>query len=124
MLTEILKDFQKAIERLEEVLKLEKTEIIRDSAIKRFELCFDLAWKSIKELARREGNECYSPRECLKVAFQLKLIEHDERWLQMLDDRNLTVHLYKEELADKIYQKLPEHLEMLKNLLNNIKEKI
>ena len=41
MLNEILKDFQKAIERLEEVLILEKTEINRDSAIERFELCFD-----------------------------------------------------------------------------------
>jgi len=41
MLNEILKDFQKAIERLEEVLILEETEINRDSAIKRFELCFD-----------------------------------------------------------------------------------
>ena len=124
MLNEILKDFQKAIERLEEVLMLEKTEINRDSAIKRFELCFDLAWKAIKETARREGSECYSPRECLKVAFQLKLIEHDEKWLQMIDDRNWAVHLYKEEIADKIYLKLPEYLEKFKNLLNKIKEKI
>jgi len=107
MLNEILRDFQKAIERLGEVLKLEKTEVVRDSAIKRFELCFDLAWKSIKELARENVIECYSPKECFKAAFQLRLIEHDERWLQMLKDRNLVVHLYKEEMAEKIYQRLP-----------------
>ena len=61
LLNEILKDFKKIIERLEEVLKLDRTGIIRDSAIKRFDLCFDLAWKSIKEFTKEEGQECYSP---------------------------------------------------------------
>jgi len=53
MLNEILKDFQKAIERLEEVLILEKTEINRDSAIKRFELCFDFEKIFIVEVGPR-----------------------------------------------------------------------
>lgn len=51
----ILKDFKRAIVKVEEVLKLEKTEIVRDSSIKRFELCFDLAWKSIKIYAQIQG---------------------------------------------------------------------
>ena len=121
MSNKILKDFQKTIERLGEVLKIEETEITRDSAIKRFELCFDLAWKSVKNFARENGMECYSPKECFKVAFQLKLIGHDEEWLEMIKDRNLTTHLYKEEQAEKIYQKLLEYLEMFKNLLEELK---
>ncbi len=120
MLNEIIKDFQKAIKKLEEVLKLEKTEIIRDSAIKRFEFCFDLAWKSIKSFTKDQGIECYAPKECLKAAFQLRLIEHDEKWLQLLKDRNLIVHLYKEEQAEEIYQKLPEYLEMFNGLFKKL----
>jgi nucleotidyltransferase substrate binding protein (TIGR01987 family) len=77
MLNKVLEDFRKAVKRLEKVLKFKKTEITRDSAIKRFELCFDLAWKSIKNFAKENGVECYSPRECLKAAFQLRLIEDD-----------------------------------------------
>jgi hypothetical protein len=50
MLNKVLEDFGKAVKRLEEVLKLKKTDVVRDSAIKRFELCFDLAWNSIKNL--------------------------------------------------------------------------
>lgn len=42
-------DFDKAIRKLGGVLEVEKTEMTRDSAIKRFELCFDLAWKTIKD---------------------------------------------------------------------------
>jgi len=121
MLNKILEDFGKAMKKLEEVLELKKTDVVRDSAIKRFELCFDLAWKTIKEYARKYGMECYSPRDCFKAAFQLKLIEHNERWLEMVDDRNLTAHLYKEEQAEKIYQKLLEYLEMFKNLREKIK---
>lgn len=112
----LLKDFKKTIARLEEAVGLEKTDIVRDSAIKRFELCFDLAWKCIKSYARREGIECNSPRSCLKVAFQLNLISYDENWLKMLDDRNLAVHIYREEYAEELYSRLSLYEGLLKEL--------
>jgi len=121
MLNKILADFEKAVKRLEEVLELKKTGVVRDSAIKRFELCFDLAWKSIKNYSKIQGIECYSLRECFKAAFQLKLIEHDDEWLRMIDDRNLTTHLYKESEAEKVYKNLPKYLEMFKNLFEKLK---
>lgn len=75
-----------------------------------------IKWQ-IKEYIKSEGVECHSPRECLKEAFQLKLIDNDERWMQMVLDRNISVHLYKEQSADEIYAKLPAYAEMLKGLL-------
>jgi nucleotidyltransferase substrate binding protein (TIGR01987 family) len=112
----IFEDFKKAIQRLQESLDLEKSAIVRDSAIKRFELCFDLTWKSIKFYAKIKGLECYSPRDCFKTAFQLKLINYDEKWLEMIKDRNLAVHLYKEESADSIYSRLSDYLKLFKDL--------
>jgi nucleotidyltransferase substrate binding protein (TIGR01987 family) len=112
----LVDDFRRAVVRLREVLKLERTDIIRDSGIKRFELCFDLAWKSIQAFARIEGVECHSPRSCLKTAFQLKLIENDETWLKMLDDRNLAVHTYKEKYANEIYGRLSLYISLLDGL--------
>ena len=41
------KDYSQAVGRLGEVLAMNKTKVIRDSPILRFELCFDLAWKTI-----------------------------------------------------------------------------
>lgn len=64
-----LKDFQKAITKLEEVLKLAKNEVIRDSAIMRFQFVFDLCWKVLKDCLGKKGVECYSPRDCFKGAF-------------------------------------------------------
>jgi nucleotidyltransferase substrate binding protein (TIGR01987 family) len=118
----ILKDFKRTISRLEEALSLEKTDIVRDSAIKRFELCFDLAWKSIQIYARNEGIESHSPRSCLKIAFQLNLIEYDESWLEMLEDRNLTVHMYKEKYAEEVFTRLPKYLLLFKGLEQNLSE--
>lgn len=119
----ILKDFQNAINRLNEVIALEKNDINRDSAIKRFELCFDLAWKSVKNHLKSEGIECYSPKACLREAFQVKLIDNDKRWLEMVDDRNTSVHLYKQEYADKIYDRLGNHLELMRALLLKLTQK-
>ena len=116
MSNKILKDFQKSIKRLEEVLALKKTKVNRDSAIKRFELCFDLTWKSIKIQAKVQGLECVSPRDCIKTAFQIGLIKYNKRWLKIIDDRNLTVHIYKEEYADRVYKRLEGHLELFKKL--------
>ena len=116
----LLKDFQRSISRLKEVLALDKTEIIRDSAIKRFELCFDLAWKCIQDHARAEGLDCYSPRNCLKTAFQLDLIDYDENWLKMLDDRNLAVHTYKEKYAEEIYRRLATYSDLLSSLAKRL----
>jgi len=123
MLNKILDDFERIIVKLEEVLKLEKTDIIRDSAVKRFELCFDLAWKAIKVFAQESGITCFSPKECFKTAFQLKLIDYEEKWLEMIADRNLFVRLYKEETAYKLYSKLFEYAKMFKDLLTKLEEK-
>jgi len=116
----ILEDFKKSIERLEEVLSLEKTNINRDSAIKRFELCFGLCWKVIKNYAAKEGVECNSPRSCFKTAFQLNLISYDEKWMEMIEDRNLTTHIYKEQYANEVYSRLPDYLELFKGLLRKL----
>ncbi len=109
-------NLQKAIANLESVLKEPKTDVVRDSSIKRFEICFDLAWKSIKQYAQKQGLECYSPRECIKTAFQLKLVEHTEKWLEMLDDRNMLVHMYDEQTAEKVYEKLKDYEALLRGL--------
>jgi nucleotidyltransferase substrate binding protein (TIGR01987 family) len=118
----ISKAFSRAIVRLEEVLELDKTDITRDSAIKRFEICFYLAWKAIKNYARNEGVECNSPRMCFKTAFNLNLIDYDEKWLKSIEDRNTTSHLYNEKLADQVYQRLPEYRSLFKSLLSRLEK--
>lgn len=117
-------DFSAAVERFGESLNIAQTtqgeqeleQALRNGVIKAFELCFDLAWKSIKVYAAHQGVECQSPRACIRTAFQVKLIDHDERWLTMIDDRNKAVHIYKEALAKELYNILPIYLDLFRSL--------
>ena len=121
-LESLKEDFQNALSRLEEVLKVPKTDITRDSAIKRFEIVFDLAWKTIKVfLEEQHGVYCASPRNCFREAFSVGMIEYNEEWLELISDRNYSTHIYKEALAERIYNDLPAKIPLFKQLLEAIK---
>ena len=122
-LVSITEDFKSSVSRLEEVLSVEKTDIVRDSAIQRFEIAFEMAWKTVKAFLEESHNAvCSSPKTCFKDAYRHKLIDYDEFWLKIADLRNETAHTYKEAVAEKVYAQLPEVLEYLKKLFSKIKE--
>ncbi len=109
--------FNKVLERLEEVLKKEKDEVNRDSAIKRFELCFDVSWKLLKACLQEEkGVYCASPKECFRQAYKTGIIDYDDRWIEMTEERNLAVHTYSQSFANMLYDKLPEYLKCFQQL--------
>jgi nucleotidyltransferase substrate binding protein (TIGR01987 family) len=112
--------FRKSLKRLEEVLVEEKSITTRDAAIQRFEFTVELAWKAVQRFLREQKIVCRSPKECLKEAFKFGLIADDPRWLEMLEDRNLIVHTYNEEVADSVYDRLPKYL----GILNFLKDKL
>lgn len=113
--------YHQALNRLDEILQKEKDDIIRDSAIKRFEFTFDLSWKLIKTfLEEKKGISCRSPKECFREAYRQGLIDYDEFWLKMTDWRNEVVHNYGEAFADSLFEKLPEALERFLSLQTKI----
>ncbi len=99
-------DLRAALERLAEALHEPKTDIVRDAAIQRFEFSFELFWKALKARAEEEGLRVVSPREALRAAFQLSLLEDDEQVFQMLEDRNRTSHLYNAVMAEEVFARL------------------
>jgi nucleotidyltransferase substrate binding protein (TIGR01987 family) len=112
----ILQQFRQTLKRFDEVLRQPKTEFIRDSAIKRFEIVFDLGWKTLKAFLEARGTKCVSPASCFREAYRAGLIEYDEVWMKMLKDRNDAVHTYNEGLAERIYADLPRALDAFKKL--------
>lgn len=118
---ELCRQLKAASKRLEEVMKEKKTDIIRDSAIQRFEFTYELVWKMLKaDLQFRGIKDLYSPKDIFKAAFQNRIIDNDPKWLDMVDTRNETSHLYKESMADEVYKKLPIYLQLIKNLIKEI----
>lgn len=121
---EIFESFKESLKRLEEILEKEKSVENRDSAIQRFEFTIELAWKCVQKFLREQKIICRSPKECFQEAYKFGLVEDDAKWLSAFDDRNLTAHTYNEKMADRIYSRLPEYLEIFKNLKNKIAEKL
>jgi hypothetical protein len=40
----------------------------------------------------------------------------------MLEDRNLTAHVYKEKYADEIYSRVPQYLDLFKKLIDKLRQ--
>ena len=117
----LLANLQKAVELLDDVLKNPGSDLIRDrdSAIKRFEIAFDLCWKYAKVyLEEEKGVICKSPKDCFRELYKQGVIKYDQEWLKMTDMRNDTVHTYDEELAQKIFSQLPIIIKYFRELLN------
>jgi hypothetical protein len=48
------------------------------------------------------------------------LLTQDEVWVQMVQDRNLSVHTYNEGLANQLYARLPRYLPAYRQLLGEL----
>lgn len=106
-----LANFNKAMDRLREgSLKMDVLDdLARDGLIQRFEFTFELAWKTLKSCFEEEGLiGLNSPKTVLREAFAAGLIQTEEVWLAMLEDRISTAHIYSEALASKICQRIQE----------------
>lgn len=121
-MNELIQSYSDTLNRLKEALAAAPSELTRDASIQRFEFTIELGWKVIQKRLREEEIICKLPKQCLKEAFSFGLIKDDPLWLQMLEDRNLTVHTYKQELAKEIFGRLPKYVPLFEGLLQGLKE--
>ncbi len=81
--------------------------MVRDGLIQRFEFTYELSWKTTKEYLAEQGIvDINAPKSVIKEAFAHKLITNEQHWLLMLNDRNMTSHVYKEEMAEEIAERI------------------
>lgn len=100
------------------------TELEQAGLIQIFEMSFELSWKVIKDYLESEGYEISSPREAIKKAFEIGLIQDGEVWLEALVSRNTSVHTYDkskiEALVDVVKE---EYYPLLKSLKEALEER-
>ena len=89
----------------------------RAGIIQAFEFTFEQCWKAFQQLAAAQGIAVASPRQALQAALQLNLIDaaDEDSWLEMLHDRNMTSHLYRETVACTIAQRVVDRYVVLLN---------
>lgn len=111
-ITERIMLFRKTIERFREpILAVPQNDMVRDSALKRFEFTYEVCWKTLKAILIHEGIEDPKfPRATFASALTHGLLTSDKPWLGMLEDRNILVHAYSEEQAQLVFSKSMEYL--------------
>ena len=118
-------NFTNAVKQLKNgiIMFSNENDLLRDGLIQRFEFTFELAWKTLKVCFEDEGLQgINSPKSVLREAFSTGLIDNDKLWLEILNDRNSTSHIYSESLANEICNKIIEkYADAFEKLASQIK---
>lgn len=115
----------KALNSFEQLVRItEPSDIERDASIQRFEFTFEACWKAAKHfLYDVEGLDVGSPKGVIRSSREVGLLGEGETTLAltMVNDRNLTVHSYNEEVAIKIHSHLKEYYPLLRKWVDEMK---
>ncbi len=98
---------------------------LRDSMIQRFEYSIDLLWKYIKTYLDEKLDivpDVLSPNNVIRQAGKARLLSEQETMalLDMVKKRNLTSHIYQEEIAEILSGDLPAYLITMQTILANL----
>ena len=120
-----LDNFKKAAISLEVgISEFESTGILtaRDGVIQRFEFTTELAWKTTREYLTDQGLvEINTPKMVMKEAFSADIITDEQGWLQILNDRNSTPHIYDEKEASEIFDRIKNnHIALFNDLIQKL----
>ena len=76
--------------------------------IQRFEVCMELAWKTIKDYMEHNGFIFAQvlPSAVIKEAGAAKLLDTPGVWLQALDDRNKMSHTYDFQKFEQVIERI------------------
>jgi len=100
-------NLEKSVCNLRTALKQDTLSDLELSGIlKYFELCYELSWKTLKKRGEALGRRIASPREAFQYALEAGIITNESPWIDMIEDRNLSVHVYDRDGAEQIYKKI------------------
>jgi nucleotidyltransferase substrate binding protein (TIGR01987 family) len=124
-LQHLLDDLGRALDRLGEALAVpEDAPLAVDGSIQRFEFTFELFWKTVRRVLAGHGIEANSPKAVVQQAYRLGWLDDEQRWLKVLQDRNLSSHTYREPLALEIYRRLPAHHAALREAFDRLRAQL
>ncbi len=121
----VFQELEKAFSKLKEGAASAQDELEKDGVIQRFEFTFEQLWKTLKIFLEHQGIIVKTPRDSLKEAFRINLIEDEETFFDMMEDRNRTSNIYDKEVSEEIFKKIKSsYVQAIEKVLEKMKEKI
>lgn len=71
-----------------------------------FEIVFELGWKVLKDYLATEGIEVFTPKDVIKSAFNMNILQDGQVWIDMSKDRNATSHEYNMDKVDIMLERI------------------
>ena len=99
-------------------------DIVLDVAAKRFEFTYEMAWKALKRVLDHMGIDARAPRPVFKEAYAQGLLADEKVWLDMIEMRNLSSHIYDEHEISRILTELERYLAAFDALLARLNDVI
>lgn len=96
------------------------------AGILRFQYSFEACWKAAKQyLYDVEGLDIGSPKGVIRSFREIGIFSEDETilGLEMVNDRNLTVKTYNEDLAIEIFGKLKRYYQLMHEWMDLLSNK-
>ena len=97
-------------------------DIVLDVAAKRFEFTYEMAWKALKRVLDYLGIDARAPRLVFKEAYAQGLLADEQVWLDMIEMRNLSSHVYDEHEISRILLELERYLVAFDSLLSRLRQ--
>ena len=119
--------FKKAYAKLKEFIETDQgTEKDIAAIIHAYEYTFELWWKAIQRyLQDYETVSEHGPGATIRNAFQFGIIDEGQAYMDLLKDRNLIAHTYKENIAKEIYERIiNKHIKTLNKFIEEFDKKI
>lgn len=124
-----LQNFSKAQAQLDETMALMQarslSKLERLGVIQAFEYTYELGWNTLKDYLVWQGIPgIVGSRDAIREGFSKGLLADGQGWMDMLIDRNRTLHTYNEEIAESILQNIQQrHHPLLKALAETLLER-
>lgn len=100
---------------------------LEDAVIKRFEYTLELSKKIMKKILKKyydKQEEELTVNNIFRLMYGLNFISNMERWRNYHEKRNNTAHEYNLEKSRKLLSLVPEFIQDIEELINNIEKNI
>lgn len=97
----------------------------RQGMIQAFEFTHELAWKTLQDYLRYQGIvDVVGSRDVFRKALEVGLIHEGEKWFESIQSRNLTSHVYDQDVVNDLIQVIVGEYDKLLNSLHHTLEKL
>jgi nucleotidyltransferase substrate binding protein (TIGR01987 family) len=133
-LTRKLSDLAAALSNFRDALTLEPSlfpEVVADNIksgqIQKFEFTVELLWKTVQVfLYEMDGIDAVTPKSVAKEFVEAGYCNYEvyELFIRAINDRNQLSHIYRQEMAESIWQRLPEYVQTIELIVGMMLSKI